>query len=153
MRSLIMALCAAAAACTAGCGGGYEIADGPLSGKIAGADWTFVTGWTDDFLSDEEGFFTSLYDIETEACGVSPDTDWLLLLDVPTEPGEYELSFSQNVTFAWGDNNNNIATIGRMVVERVTDEEVDVGLYAIFGSDPDFEVSGHFTASVCPSTP
>lgn len=157
MRSLMIALCAAAAACALGCdgggGGGYDIADGPLSGKFAGSDWTFVNGWTDDFLSDEEGFFTSLYDVEAEACGFSPDADRQILLQVPREPGEYELSFGQNVTFSFGDNENNVATIGRMVVEEVTDTEVSVGLYAIFGSDKDFEVSGHFTATVCPPSP
>lgn len=152
MVKWLTVLSAASLVCLSGCGGEeFEIAEGPLSGKIGGQEWTFVSGWTDDFLSDQDGFFTVLYDTEAEACGFPPDVNRSVLLDVPTAPGEYKLSFSQNVTLNI-DNDNNVATIGRMVVESVTDTEVDVGLYAIFGDDENFEVSGHFTATICPST-
>jgi hypothetical protein len=154
MRSLINFLFAAAVAASAvGCGGdSYEIAEGPLSGKIDGQSWTFVSGWTDDFLSDEKDLFTALYDIEAEACSFGiPDVDRGILLNVPREPGEYELGLTRNVTLYVGSDNN-IATLGRMVVESVTETEVKVGLYAIFGDDENFEVSGEFTAAICPST-
>lgn len=156
MRSSIFALCAAVAVCSVGCGGGgdsYEIAEGNLSGKIGGQSWEYASGWTDDFLSDEEDLFTVLYDVEAEACGFGgPSTDRSILLDIPRTPGEYELSFNQNVTLAVGSDNN-VATTGLLVVESVTDTEVKVGLYAIFGGDEDFEVNGHFTATICPPTP
>lgn len=154
MRRLIMLFCASAvAACAAGCGGdSYEIAEGDLSGKVGGDAWTFASGWTDDFLSDEKGFFTLLYDVDAEACGFGPDADHTILLDVPRTPGEYELGLTQNVTLATGTDNK-VATTGRLVVESVTDTEVEVGLYAIFGDDENNEVSGHFTATICPSSP
>jgi hypothetical protein len=153
MRRLMMALCAAAAACAAGCGGGYTIDDGPLSGTFAGQDWTFVNGWSDDFLSDDESLFVSLYDVESMECGFPTNVDREILLDVPRKTGEYKLSFGQNVTFAYGDSQNNVATTGLMQVEEVTDTEVSVGLYVIFGGDSDFELSGHFTATICAPTP
>ena len=159
MRSLMMGLSAAViAACAIGCGdgggggGGFEIAEGPLSGKFDGQDWKFASGWTDDFLSDEEDFFTTLHDVESEACGFGGGSERTILLDVPREPGEYDLGLQQNVTFAV-NNENNVATTGRLVVEKVTDTEVDVGLYAVFGDDGNFEVSGHFTATICPPSP
>lgn len=159
MRSSIFALCAAAAACVVGCGGdgggggSYEIAEGNLSGQIGGQSWEFASGWTDDFLSDEKDLFTVLYDVEAEACGFGgPDTDRSILVNVPRTPGEYELSFTRNVTLASGGENN-VATTGLMVVESVTDTELSVGLYAIFSGDEAFEVSGHFTATICPPSP
>ena len=151
MRSWMIAACVAALTAGAvGCGGGYEIADGDLSGTVHGQDWKFVTGWTDDFLSDDKDFFTSLYDVEAEACGFTADTERGLLLNVPRTEGEYELSFSQNVTF-YMNSDNKIATTGKMVVESISDTEIEVGLYAMF--DDDNEVSGHFTATVCPPSP
>ncbi len=155
MRKRMVFLFAAAAAVGAlGCGSDeptYDIASGALAGKHNGKAWKFVAGQTNSFLSDEDGFFTELYDVEFETCGFGqPTADRKLLLNVPTAEGEYELGLKTNVTFAFGEGENNVATEGLLVVEKVTADSVDVGVYAIFNQDPNFEVSGQFTATICP---
>lgn len=156
MKSFFAFACAAVVAAGAiGCDGGdegsdYEIAEGTLSGKIGGQDWKFVSGGTDSFLSDSEGFFTVLYDAEGDVCGFGgPDTERTVLMNVPPKEGDYELGFKHNITMAVGSDNK-VATTGIMTVEKITDTELTVGFYAIHEADPDFELSGHFTATICP---
>lgn len=154
MRAAWIGVFGALALFTAGCDGGpsYEIADGALSGKINSTDWTFVSGETNDFLSDEKGFFTTLYAEKIEACGFGAPTKDIVLLDVPKVVGDYDLGLTHNVTMAH-DSDNKVAITGLLTVEEITDTEVKAGVYAIFNDDPDYEISGHFTATVCPPSP
>lgn len=46
-----------------------------------------------------------------------PGAENLLLVQVPNSVGEYEFSFSQNMTFVVGSSNNLIATEGRLMVD------------------------------------
>lgn len=155
MRLAMMLLCGGLAAATVGCGDGapsYEIDAGTLSGTIDGKAWKFVSGETDSFLSDKSGFFTKLYAEKVDACGFSSNPEYLILLNVPTKVGDYELGFTQNVTLAH-NSDNKVATSGILSVTKVTDTTVEAGVYAIYGDDPDNEVSGHFSATICPATP
>lgn len=157
MKNVWMMACVVAAALgAAGCDGGdeegteYTISEGTLSGKIGGKAWKFVAGGTNDFLSDEEGFFTVLFDVEAETCGSIPqEAERTVLLNVPRKAGSYDLSLSRSVTLAVGSDNR-VSTTGSMIVKEVTDTEITVGLYAIVDGDSNFEVDGYFTAVVCP---
>lgn len=154
-RVAMFLFCGGLAAASIGCGGGdptYEIDTGTLSGKIDGAAWKFVSGETDSFLSDEKSFFTKLYAEKVDACGFSSNPEYLILLDVPAKVGDYDLGFTQNVTLAH-NSDNNVATTGKLSVTSVTDTKIEAGVYAIFGDDPDNEVNGQFTATICAATP
>ena len=131
-----------------GSGGGAGIASGTLSGKVGGVAWTFAQGDTDSFLSDEEKFFTALYDGHYTACDrFSAPNGNTILVGVPTQVGEYALGFQQTMTFVVGDTNL-IATDGVIVVESVTDTSVEAGMRSRF--DTDNEVNGRFTVDLCP---
>ncbi len=156
-RAAMILFCGGLAAASMGCGDGgggssYEIASGTLSGKINGTSWKFVSGQTDSFLSDEKGFFTTLYAEKLDACGFGSSALDIILLDVPTAVGDYDLGLQQNVTLAH-NSDNKVATTGLLTVEKITDTTVEAGVYAIFDDDPDYEVSGHFTATICAATP
>lgn len=151
MRATVILFSSALAAFLAGCGGSptYTIAEGNLAGKIDGKDYTFVSGYTDDFLSKSDKYFTTLYSEKVDSCTAFPAGDLKVLLQVPKEVGDYELSLSHNVTLANGSNNY-IALTGLLSVTKVSDTSIEAGVHAIFEDKPDDEVNGHFTATVCP---
>ena len=128
-----------------------EIASSPLSGIIGGESWTFVQGETDDYLSDDEGFFVSLYAESYDSCGHSwPDGNRLLAL-IPTAPGEYEFAFGQNATFVVPTDDtveNYVSFAGRMVIDEISETEISGGMCMSYGDEN--EVSGQFTVAVCP---
>ena len=150
MRSASAALaCVAAVGCGGDGGSDYTIDDGPLAGQFDGKAWKFVSGDTNDFLSDESGYFATLYSTEVMACASSTGGDSIVLVNVPKEVGSYDFGFSQNLTFAVGSDNF-VSTTGVIEVTAVTDTKVSAGLYAIFNEDPNFEISGQFEIDVCP---
>ena len=146
---LLLAL-ASLAPLAIGCGGGgsVDIATTTLAGKIGGQAWTFQAGHTSAFLSEgEPDFFASLYAQAFTACGLSePSGERHLLVSIPKEVGDYDLSLSLNMTFVDG-NENLIATDGRIVVDSVTDSRITGGLHATF--DGDNEVDGQFDVTIC----
>ena len=147
--------CGGLAAAALGCGDSgpsYEIASGTLSGKINGTSWKFVSGQTDSFLSDDKGFFTTLYGEKVDSCGIATGAMDIVLLDVPKTVGDYDFGLTQNATLAHGSDNK-VAVTGLLTVEKITDTTVEAGLYAIVDDDPDNEVSGHFTDTICAATP
>ncbi len=106
-----------------------------------------------------EGVATILYALEHRR-ELSERWSWLLitgamdivLLDVPKTVGDYDFGLTQNATLAHGSDNK-VAVTGLLTVEKITDTTVEAGLYAIVDDDPDNEVSGHFTATICAATP
>lgn len=131
------------------CGGGgnWEVTDQPLQGMIGGASWTFRSGETDSFLSDETDFFASLYSEDYEACGYSWPEGAKMLASVPLEPGEYDFGWSRNVTFVTGPGENLISLDGGIVIDEVTATTVSGGMVAEF--DNDNYVDGNFTLTIC----
>ena len=116
-RAAMILFCGGLAAASMGCGDGggggssYEIASGNLSGTINGTSWKFVSGQTDSFLSDDKGFFTTLYAEKLDACGFASSTLDIILLNVPTAVGDYDLGLQQNVTLAH-DSDNKVVPFG-----------------------------------------
>jgi hypothetical protein len=132
----------------------YTIADAPLSGKINGEDFNFTFGLTTPFLSDDEGLFSELHGIavpDEPVCEASiTEPESYILVTLPREQGEHEMSLRQNGTFTFGDAENYIVTDGLIRIDEVTETEVTGGLYMIYEGDADFEVSGEFSATICP---
>jgi hypothetical protein len=133
-----------------GGGGGVEIADTPLAGTIAGVPWTFVTGDTDAYLSQED-YFTSLYAESFTPCGFSPTSTNHLIARLPMTPGEYPFSLSgNNMTFAIAPSDNLVTFNGKFVIDEVTATTITGGLYGRYNAAN--EVNGRFTVTICPPT-
>lgn len=133
-----------------GCGESFEIADQPLQGQVGGASWSFVKGDTNAFLSDEDGYFATLFAEDYEACGFSQGAGNSLILSIPTAKGDYDLGFQRNMTFVVdedGGPQNLVATEGRIVVDEITATTITGGIHARFDSDN--EIDGTFTVSIC----
>tara|TARA_R110002096_G_scaffold401386_6_gene598319 strand:+ start:59894 stop:60349 length:456 start_codon:yes stop_codon:yes gene_type:complete len=135
-----------------GCGDSFEITDQPLQGQVGGASWSFVTGDTNAFLSDEDGYFATLFAADYETCGFSQAAGNSVILSIPTETGDYDLSLRRNMTFVVDDDDdgpqNLVATDGRIVVDEITATTITGGIHARF--DGDNEIDGMFSVSVCP---
>ncbi|NVB81237.1 MAG: hypothetical protein HOV81_22770 [Kofleriaceae bacterium] len=129
-------------------GGSTTIESTPLAGKVGGADWTFVAGDTDAFLSEgDDTFFTSLYPATFTACGFSGPSGDHLIVGIPKAVGEYPMSLSRNMTFVVGDQNL-IGINGKIRVDEVTDTKLKGGLVGSY--DGDNQVSGTFEVTICP---
>jgi len=153
-RSLVLALLLSA------CSGGDEedafdvssIPSGPLQGVIGGEAWSFGSGITDSFLSDDSDFFTTFYALDDVGCDDwSVDGGNHLLGSVPTSPGAFAFDLSQNVTFYIQDTNENlVATEGGIVVDSVDGGIVRGAMLATY--DADNEVGGSFEVAICEDT-
>lgn len=80
------------AACSSdGDGGSVAIATTPLSGRVGGQAWTFVSGATDPFLSEgKPTLFTTLYAEALAGCNGFPSSTLSeVLVELPREPGSY----------------------------------------------------------------
>jgi len=132
------------------CGTDYTITEQNLSGSVGGEAWSFVEGETNAFLSDDD-FFASLYAQDFEPCGMgSPSGTNSLILSIPKETGEWDLSLSRNMTFVvhtGSGTDNLIGTEGLLRVDSVTADTVTGGIYAEFNGDN--EVDGTFTVTIC----
>lgn len=135
-------------------GNDFTIASTPLSGKVDGKAWTFVSGATDGFLSQgESSWFTTLYADSVATCGGVPSsTQPEILIELPRQPGTYSLSVSQNATFAisrsGSDTENLVATKGKLTISEVTATSVKGGAHIEY--DANNTVNGQFGAMVCP---
>jgi len=130
-----------------------DFADTPLAGTINGEPWTFVTGATDSFLSDEDGFFTSFYGTpQDDVCETFGDGTPQLLTSLPTEPGEFRMSFRRNLTFSYdagGQSQNDVATRGGGFRIDDIDLEGKTISGAIKAGVDEHEVDGTFTVTIC----
>ncbi|MBT8494256.1 MAG: hypothetical protein KJO07_14470 [Deltaproteobacteria bacterium] len=136
-----------------GCGEDFAIEDQPLGGVVGGQTWVYVAGDTNAFLSDER-FFASLYASDFEECGFGgPVAGNSLILNLPMEPGSYDLSLSLNMTFVVEDSDgisNLIGTDGLLRIDSVTDTTVSGGIDASY--DGDNQINGLFEVAICPDT-
>lgn len=151
-RTLAWGLAAALAAI--GCGGSngssYEIAAAPLSGKIGGQPWAVGTAETDAVLSDSSTFFSTFSGETVTGCSVSSGSSGSeVIMNIPTTPGDYDISLSLNVTLYDANTaKGRVATRGKLVVDAVSPSIVG-GLHAIYGGDGNNEVNGRFDITVC----
>ena len=135
-----------------GCGSDYTITEQNLSGSIGGVAWTFATGETNAFLSEDDDYFAVLYAESFSTCASSsPMSVDHLILNIPKETGEWGLSLSRNMTFVVDEADgpsNLIATEGTLRVDSLTVDTLTGGIYAEF--DGANVVDGTFTVSICP---
>ncbi len=128
-----------------------DVADTPLSGKVAGEAWTFASAQTNAFLSDEEGYWVDLYSAPVASCGDSTPAGPKLIILLPSNVGEYDFSPAQTMTFVVPHDGegpmNNVASKGRLIVESITDTTITAAVHGIF--DDDNEVDGRFTVEIC----
>lgn len=143
----------ALAACTLfACGEDFTITEQPLAGSVGGTAWAFVEGDTNDFLSDGDTYFASLYASDFEQCGFgSPSGANSVILNLPKETGEWELSLSRNMTFVVQTNegvDNLIGIDGVIRVDSITADTITGGVHAKY--DDDNEIDGTFSVAICP---
>lgn len=128
---------------------GVEVADQTLSGEFAGEPFEFRSGWAADIFGDGE-YWIELGPAESDdPCASRTSSDRKLLFQVPPEPMDERLSFNNNVTFSYGEGQNDIAVSGRLIIERFDDRVVG-GLNA---STTDHQVNGTFDIPVCEEAP
>ena len=120
----------------------YSIASGTLTGTIDGAPWTYAMGTVTESLSSSDGLFVTLYGTGMHDCAARrPDGDHVLV-KVPTMPGSYDWGPTQNLTFAYGANKNDVVLSGGGIqVEEVNETTVRASLYA---AGHGHEISGAF---------
>jgi hypothetical protein len=146
MKHLALALGLATGACTVSTSTN-QIDSTPLAGTVDGYAWTFVAGNTDAFISSgQDNFFASMYPTTYTACsGIEPSGPHLLVA-VPKVAGDYQMNLDRNMTFVVNDNNL-VATQGRIVVDSVSATQVTGGMHAIY--DGANEVNGQFSLTIC----
>lgn len=140
----------------AACGGDDAGSDEPiaqqnLTGLVAGQPWELVAGEINAFLSEgEDDYFASLYAAEYEECGFGAPEGPFLIVSIPKELGEKNLSLGQNMTFVQdnAENDNFVGTRGKIRVDEITETTVTGALRASFDSEN--EVEGELTVTICP---
>ena len=147
---LCLGLAALAGGCGGGGGGSTAISSQPLSGKIGGQPWTFVTGETNSSMSTASQYWVDAYAESFTPCtGYASSPADELLLTLPTGVGNYPLSFDLIQTFyvaATGDNLG--ATSGEIEITAITATTITGG--ASFAYDADNSVNGQFQITICP---
>jgi len=136
-------------------GPSYEITDQALQGKINGEDWKFVSGYAEDKFGDGE-LWIELHPSDPtdgDPCGFSPfDSEPHIIVSGKAEEVDESLSLANNITFTYGEAENDISTKGRLVIDTVTDSKIGGGLYAEFsdssGSVTD-KVDGNWEVQIC----
>jgi hypothetical protein len=142
--ALLLTTLVAASACTVTTS--KDIDPGTLAGMVDGNPWSFQTGQTDAFLSqDNTNFYATLYPSTFTPCLSDPDLPHLIVA-VPKTVGDYDMDFSRNMTFVDGDLNM-VAVDGRIVVDSISSDRITGGLHGTY--DIDNEVSGQFDLHVC----
>lgn len=136
-------------------GKGNAIPDTPLSGKIDGESWTFSSGRSDAFFSDEQQLWVELYAVNAGSCdSTSSPNGHHLIVTVPREPGTYRLGLleQRSATFvletSGGTTDNLVTTDGTLIVDDVSATKVSARASLEF--DADNNVTGRFEATICP---
>jgi hypothetical protein len=124
------------------------IVETPLSGKVGGQPWTLQVGATNAFLSDETSFEASFYAAQYTPCvDIEPNAPHLLV-SIPRQLGDHELSQGLNITFVTASDDNLRSVKGKITVDSVTATTITGGLVSHF--DDGNDVNGQFQATICP---
>ncbi len=147
LRAILLAACLAG-----GCNAGtIEISSAPMAGLIGGVAWSFGTAETNALLSRSDQLWIDVYQEALAPCtgaGASVSSN-RLILNAPTQAGDYLLGSGVRVTFYVPMTGNNyVATQGRMVIDQVTDTMLSGG--ANLRYDDSNDVDGQFQATICP---
>jgi hypothetical protein len=136
-----------------GCGSGgvsTTISSQPLSGKIGGQPWTFMTGETDSFQLSANQYSVDAYAESFTPCtGAASLTADSLFLNLPMAVGSYAVTFDLNQTFYIAATSDNlVATSGEIEITAISATTITGG--ANFAYDANNSVDGQFQASICP---
>jgi len=150
MRSTLLLVLLSA--CTGDDKSDLVIADSTLSGTVDGADWTFVRGEVDPYMSEEDLLFAVLWPEDYDTCELTGhEATSYLVVQIPGEQGEYDFSADFSGTFVSDDgsgNPQNAVTLDGVVrVDEVTVDLLSGGLAMTDGADND--VSGTFSLVMC----
>ena len=134
---------------------GYRrsIQAGTLDGTINGFGWTFKSGrvTTSTFDNNKLSFdFWETY--EADPCSVFiSSSNRSILGSFPLKRGEYPFSLSQNVTFAFEEQDgsylNLFVTDGRLIIDDIDGSTLRGRMVANYDSDN--SVSGEFELAIC----
>lgn len=141
---------------TASCGAddgdskdGYEVSQSTLTGTVGGEAFEVRGGFAEDKFGDGEYWVELHNEPLEEPCGFNQSTDGpKIILSVTPEPMDEPLSFQNNITFSYGDAQNDIATQGRLIIDGAEGDTLSGGLYAVMDAN---EVDGTFSVPICPS--
>ena len=119
-----------------------------LSGKIGGNEWVFAMGKVSKSSFSESEFRFSLWNtVERDICDQFIfGSDEKLLGVFPVKVGSLDLGLTYNINFAFL-NHNNIATSGKLVITKITDDYIFGRLSSKFDSDN--YVNGDFKLKKC----
>jgi hypothetical protein len=145
-----MGLAVLAGGCGGSGGGSTAISTQPLSGKIGGQPWTFMSAETNSGLSTASRYWVEAYAESFTPCsGAASLTGNGLILNVPTVVGNYAVTLDLNQTFFIAATNDNLAaTSGELDITAITATTITGG--ASFAYDANNSVNGQFEASICP---
>ena len=127
--------------------GTFEISDEVLSGTVAGEPFVFTSGSAQDVFGEGE-LWIDLYTVEVEdPCGFAVNPDGAkIIITSDGQPSDDALSLANNITFSYGEGQNDVATTGRLVIDGIDGDVLTGGLYAVMG---DHIVNGRFEVPVC----
>ena len=147
---LCLGLAALAGGCGGSGGGSAGISSQPLSGKIGGQPWTFMTGQTNSSLSTASLYWVDAYAESFTPCtGYASTTADELLLSLPTAVGNYPLSLDLIQTFYVAATSDNLgAASGEIDITAITATTITGG--ASFAYDAGNSVDGQFQITICP---
>lgn len=149
VRILYLGLAVLAAGC--GSGGGSTVISGqPLSGKIGGQSWTFMTGETSSSVPNSGRYWVDAYGESFTPCsGSAPFTADEILMEFPMSVGNYAVTLDLSQTFYIAATNDNlVATSGEIDITDISATTITGG--AKFAYDADNSVDGQFQMTICP---
>lgn len=131
--------------------GAREISSAALTGTVAGAPFEVRSGSATLPFEDGEYWIELSSDEVEDPCNVfsGGGTGPSILLRSDGSPSDAPLGLSNNITFTYtsdGEIQNDVATVGRLVIDGIADGELRGGLYATMR---DHVVDGQFSVPVC----
>ena len=137
------------AALAAGCGSGSTvISSQPLSGKLGGQPWTFMTAET-SYPTSDRYWVDAHAESFTPCTGSAPFTADELLMNFPMAIGNYAVTLDLSQTFYIAATNDNlVATSGEIDITDITATTITGG--AKFAYNADNSVDGQFQVTICP---
>jgi hypothetical protein len=145
-----MGLAGLAGGCGNSGGGSTTISSQPLSGKIGGQPWTFMTGETNSSLSTASQYWVDAYGESFTPCTGYPSTNAdEIIMNLPMSVGNHAVSFNLIQTFYIAATNDNLgATSGEIDITEITATTITGG--ANFAYDANNSVDGQFQLTICP---
>jgi hypothetical protein len=124
------------------------VKDQPLTGRIAGQDWTPIVCRRSRIQLDESGKHIRVEAATEASKGFAPGTKPKLMIKLPTTVGVYPLGPNFNITVFTPPSDNQVLVDGVLHVTKVSEGAIEFSLSA--HDDEGNEVNGRMTADVSP---